>query len=105
LISSGLDIDIVTGLPIEEEEDKKKRESEIKRNKIINRYNNLVSDLCGRGGAVVEAVTEQYIARVEDLISNDPVCQEYQKLFDSLGMQLNAGKKVVLSKSKDLKEV
>ena len=102
----GLEVDIVTGLPTEPADAlRRKREIQAKKQaKVINRYEDLVNDITGNGGAVIKQVAELFINRINELIREDSACCAYQAIFDNIKMQINAGKKIVEYRLADIEE-
>ena len=97
-MKSGVEVDIVTGLPIDERKGNVVHKAEVRRQRLVNEHDRLVNDLCGSGGELLKKVISLYINRVDSLISADPVCVEYQAIFDSIGLTLSAGKEIVNAK-------
>ena len=97
LSASGHDVDIVTGLPVE-------REVLDKRNlrKIVEESQTLINELSGDGGVVVKEAIKLFVERVNTLISADPECQAYERLFSTISYSVNVGKGVVEDRAKFL---
>jgi len=98
MISGGMDVDIETGFPVDYKPDKHKELDRKRRERAISRYEDLINDLSGNGGEVLKLISDLFINRVDKLIREDPVCLAYQKVFDTIGLKMNAGKKIILHK-------
>jgi len=93
---AGLSVDMETGKPVNRK---------IRNEKILQQGNDLLADLSQEGGAVVRETINLFIKRVNQLIADDLECSVYRKLLDSIGMKLNAARKIVKSQvDEDLKE-
>jgi hypothetical protein len=96
MISGGSEVDIATGLPIDPPRVDIRKEREEKRRRLAtSRYEDLLNDLSGNGGEVLRLISSLFIDRINTLIKEDPVCSEYQKIFDNIGIKINAGRKLV----------
>lgn len=101
----GLDVNVETGLPIKPPSLDKRKILELKRQeRAASRYESLINDISGAGGAVLRQITELFVGRINELIKGDPACSAYQAVFDSIGIKVNIGKKVVLSKLSRVEE-
>jgi hypothetical protein len=90
--SEGYDIDIITGLPLEINEEEVGAVQ--KTTKILTDHQDLLADLSGGGGAVIMEITSLLADRINELISDDPVASAYAKVLMRVDRKVNYGSKI-----------
>ena len=105
LESGGLDIDIESGRPLKSSVGKKKATEETRQARAVNRYQDLINDLSGNGGEVIKQVAGLLADRINVLIKEDPTCAAYQVIFDTVGIKINVGKRIVKAKREEIEEL
>lgn len=98
LLGSGIEVDVATGMPLDVEKERAAGPKKDRREQLRVKYNNLINDLCGTGGEILQHIIKMYVNRVNHLMNEDPICSEYQNILDSIGLDLEVGKKIVESR-------
>jgi ribosomal protein S25 len=90
------EVDQVTGLPLSVVEQDKKAEKYAQANEKKAKADQLRADLESEAGkSVLSCIEEQFLNRVNKLISEDPECVAYKKIIVSMGVTLQLGEKAV----------
>ena len=102
LSNLGYDIDIETLEPLALKEEEKRLRAERRVRKKLEEGQDLINELAEDGGQLIKEAVALYVERINQLIQNDPECQVFEKLFDTVGRKINASKRIVESKTKNL---
>ena len=97
LSNQGYEVDPETLMPIDLVDKEVKRQQRLQ--KILEEGNSLVNELSDGRGQLVKEIVALYIERINQLIQDDPECQIFEKLFASIKLKINAGKRIVEGKT------
>ncbi len=98
---AGVDIDPVSRQPATAE---RLMLQQIAKEKITARANELISDLAGEGGAMVNEIVTLFVKRVNQLMTEDPECNVYREILDSVKFKLDAADRIVAQEMGSLKK-
>ncbi len=101
-MTGGLEMDIETGDPVAPQTLDKLARDEQRRQRVMTRHFDLVSDLAGGGGPVVRLIAAKLAARIDHLISQDEQAAAYLALLKDLQAELRVGERVIADEVQDL---
>jgi len=91
----GLDVDIETGLPVDVQQLTRESQREQRRQEQHSQYLRLIDDLSGQGGEVLREVAARLVARIAQLIADDPEARTLAALLASVTTRVTAGERIV----------
>lgn len=94
-LGPGVRTDILTGEPILETPENKKKELEERLTQTVSRSMALQAELKGEGGLVVEAMVEQMIAHASLVLERDPVYATFLSVLKRLNLEIQIAPMVV----------
>lgn len=94
-LNQGVKTDILTGEPILETPQTKRKEAEDIFAEVVGRSLAMQADLNGAGGLVVQALEEQMIAYASDALAKDPVYRNFLAVLERINLEINVAPQVV----------
>lgn len=90
----GLETDMETGEPMALAQFHEEARRDERRAQALERHQQLLQDLAGQGGAVLQVVASRLAQRINSLIAADPEAAAYLALLDGVEQSLTAGERL-----------
>jgi hypothetical protein len=91
---SGIDVDPVSGTPVDPVEREGNRAELDRIERRINEANELIADLAGEGGKMVQLTVRLLARRIDALMTSDPECVAYLNVLSQIKTKLEVARKM-----------